>query len=109
MDACRVKERAKLTADVLRFRRDERGNGTVSIYRRNGSALVELYSASVKYEEVAPNLVKVIVKGNTSGSRPICRDRQNLEVKVPNTYSIELEDSVYGRLPYDAKIGLVGR
>lgn len=105
---CLAKERAKFTADVLRFRRDERGNGTVTVYRRTGSALPEVYVARVEYKEADNNTVQVIVKRGLSGTRPICRDRTDFSVKVPNGYSIELEDSVYGKLTYDAKVGMVG-
>jgi hypothetical protein len=86
---------------------DDRGSGTVTIYRRNGSSLPEVYVAKVQYKETSKDAVKVIVKGGLSGSRPICRDRQDLDVKVPNGYSIELDDSFYGKLTYDAKVGLV--
>jgi phosphopantetheinyl transferase (holo-ACP synthase) len=105
---CLAKERSKFKADVLRFRRDALGNGTVTIYRRTGSSLPEVYVANVQYKEAGADSVQVIVKSGMSGSRPICRDRQDLVVKVPNGYSIELDDSLYGKLTYDAKVGLVG-
>jgi phosphopantetheinyl transferase (holo-ACP synthase) len=105
---CLTKERSKFKADVLRFRRDALGNGTVTIYRRTGSSLPEVYVANVQYKEAGTDSVQVIVKSGMSGSRPICRDRQDLVVKVPNGYSIELDDSLYGKLTYDAKVGLVG-
>ena len=107
VDACMQKERAKFTADVLRFRKDDKGRGTLTIYRRIGSSLPEMYVAKVEYKEGEHHSVKVIVKAGMSGVRPICRDKQDLDVTVPNGYSIELQDSVYGKLTYEAKIGLV--
>lgn len=108
VDDCRAKERSKFTADILRFRINESGNGgKMTIYRRTGASLPEVYVARVAYEEIDKSHVKVKVKGGLSGARPICRDHQDLDITIPNGYSIELTDSVYGRLPYDAKVGLV--
>lgn len=104
---CLQKERTKFTADVLRFRKDERGHGTLTIYRRVGSSLPEVYVAKVEYKEIDSSKVQVKVKGGLSGARPICRDKSDLEVLVPTGYSIELVDPVYGKLTYEAKIGLV--
>ncbi|MGC4063986.1 MAG: hypothetical protein QM784_04985 [Polyangiaceae bacterium] len=109
VQACLKKERSKFTADVLRFRRDERGQGTFTVYRRTGSALPEVHVAHVSYEEVDTHTVKVKIAGNVNGARPICRDQKDLEVKIPNGYSIVLQDPVYGKLTYEAKIGLVAR
>jgi hypothetical protein len=106
---CLTKAREKFGADVLRFKKDDKGHVKLTIYRRSGSALMELYTANVELKEISTNNVKVEIKGGTSGQRPILRDRGNFEVKVPNGYSIELEDSVYGKLPYDAKVGLVAK
>jgi hypothetical protein len=105
---CLTKAREKFGGDVLRFKKDAKGQVKLFVYRRSGSALAELYTASVALKEISPNLVKVEIKGS-SGQRPILRDRGNFEVKVPNGYSIELEDTVYGKLTYDAKVGLVGK
>jgi hypothetical protein len=109
VQTCLKKERGKFTADVLRFRRDERGQGTFTVYRRSGSALPEVHVARVSYEEVDTHTVKVKIAGNVNGARPICRDQRDLEVKIPNGYSIVLQDPVYGKLTYEAKIGLVAR
>jgi hypothetical protein len=109
VQTCLTKERGKFTADVLRFRRDDRGQGTFTVYRRAGSALPEVHVARVSYEEVDTHTVKVKVAGNVNGARPICRDQRDLEVKIPNGYSIVLQDPVYGSLTYEAKIGLVAR
>lgn len=103
---CLTKGREKFGADVLRFKKDDKGRVKLFIYRRSGSALAELFTASVDLKEMSPNLVKVELKGG-NGQRPILRDRASFEVKVPNGYSIEIEDAIYGRLAYDAKVGLV--
>lgn len=105
---CLTKAREKFGADVLRFKKDAKGHVKLFIYRRSGSALAELFTANIELKEVSPNLVKVELKGG-SGQRPIIKDRGTFDVKVPNSYSIELDDTIYGKLTYDAKVGLVGK
>lgn len=104
---CLAKAREKFGGDVIRFKKDAKGKVKLVTYRRSNSALVETFTAAVELKEISPHLVKVEVKGGSSGQRPVMRDRGNFEVKVPNGYSLELDDSTYGRLPYEAKVGLV--
>jgi hypothetical protein len=108
---CLTKAHDRFGADVLRFKKGDNDKGPIklSIYRRTNNALAERYVATVELKEISPNLVKVEIKGGTSGQRPILRDRGNFEVKVPNGYSIEIEDPIYGTLSYDAKVGLVAK
>jgi hypothetical protein len=108
---CLTKAHDKFGADVLRFKTGDNDKGPIklSIYRRTNNALAERYTATVTLKEISPNLVKVEIKGGASGQRPILRDRGNFEVKVPNLYSIEIEDPTYGTLSYDAKVGLVAK
>jgi hypothetical protein len=44
---------------------------------------------------------------STKGARPLWTGAKEASVKVPNDYSLELDDPTHGRLRYDAKIGLV--
>src|SRR5512133_82457 len=104
---CLRDAREKFEADVLRFRRDGLGHIKLVIYRRNGSALKELYVANVELDDSSANKVKVEIKESGSGKRPIMRDRSKFELLLPNEYSLEFEDPQFGRLPYVAKVGLV--
>jgi hypothetical protein len=106
-EECLAKSREKFGADVLRFKKDDKGRIKFYIYRRSGSALAELYVSNVELKEIGPNQVRVEMKGGSSGQRPIMKTQANFDVKVPNGYSIELQDTQYGRLPYEAKVGLV--
>jgi len=104
---CVDKARDKFQPDVLRFRKDEQGKVTLSIYKRLGGTLKEAYVASVVFSEETPEGVKVAISGREQGQRPLFKSG-NFVVRVPNDYSITLEDPKFGELSYDAKVGLVG-
>lgn len=106
-DECLAKARDKFGADVLRFRKDDQGKIKLTMYRRNSSSLVETYNANVELKEASAHVVKVVLKGGGAGQRPIMKARRDFEIKVPNGYSLELDDPSLGKLPYDAKVGLV--
>jgi hypothetical protein len=108
LNSCITSAREKFQPDVLRFESDEKGNVVLSIYKRTGTALKEVYVASVVFSEETPEAVKLTVRGREQGQRPLFKAGTSL-VSVPNEYSLELEDMKYGRLVYNAKIGLVGK
>jgi hypothetical protein len=105
---CLKEARLKFEADVIRFRRDGLGHIELVIYRRNGDSLKELYRAKVELDDSLSNKVKAELKEAGTGKRPIMKDRSKFEVAVPNSYSLEIDDPQLGRLPYLAKVGLVG-
>jgi hypothetical protein len=103
---CLAKAHDRFGGDVLRFKKDSKGHVRLTMYRRNDRALMETYTSGVELKEVNPHTVKVEIKGG-AGQRPIMRERSSFEIGVPNGYSIELDDSTYGKLTYEAKVGLV--
>jgi len=104
---CMTQAREKFGADVLRFRRDGLGHIQLVISRRNGSSLKELYVAKVELKPISTSAVEIEIKEAGLGQRPIMKDRTKFQVKTPNSYSIEIEDPHFGKLPYDAKVGFV--
>jgi hypothetical protein len=112
LGACLEKARDAFQADVIRFKRDQDNKHDweksvkLLIYKRNGSALREVAVGTVQVAEEGVDAVKVTI-GKLKGSRPLFRGQTNVVIKSPNEYSIELDDPDYGKLRYDAKIGLV--
>jgi len=104
---CLKQAREKFEADVLRFRRDGSGHIQLVISRRTGSAVKELSVTNVELRQTSGDTVRVELKEAGLGQRPIMKDRNSFDVKVPNGYSIELEDARFGKLPYIAKVGFV--
>jgi len=112
LGACLEKARDAFQADVIRFKRDQDNKRDweksvkLFIYKRNGSALREVAVGTVQLAEEGTDGVKVTI-GKLKGSRPLFRNQTNVVIRAPNEYSIEINDPDYGRLAYDAKIGLV--
>jgi hypothetical protein len=108
MAACKTKARDEFLADVLHFKKKEgTEKWSLFIYKRKGSSLSEVYNAAVDFGAETDRTVDVLIKGG-EGTRPLFKGANKFTITVPNDYSIELQDPKYGRLLYDAKIGIVG-
>ena len=103
---CMEKARAQFLADVLVFKLDKKNNVTLTIYKRNDSNLKEVFVAPVSLKDDGSGGVQVKFKGG-SGQRPLFKNSNSPTLKMPNDYTVEIEDAEYGKLRYDAKIGLV--
>ncbi len=106
---CLEKARDKFVADVLRFKKDAQGKWSLAVYKRQGSRLDEVYIGSVEFGEETSDGVKLKFSGREKGQRPLFRGQSAVELKVPNEYSVEIEDPLFGKLTYNAKIGLVSQ
>jgi hypothetical protein len=105
--ACLTKARDKFLPDVLRFRKDSETQTSLLVYKRKGSALSEQWVGLVALSEPSSDSVKIQFLNKGKGYRPLWQGKNEVVIHVPNEYSIELDDPVYGQLRYDAKIGLI--
>ncbi|MBX3131428.1 MAG: hypothetical protein KF718_32225 [Polyangiaceae bacterium] len=103
---CMQKERSEFMADALRFTKDAKGNVTWSIYRRMGSTMVILSKVRVQTADDGDSAVAVTVLEAGKTPSVLFPSARKFAVSIPNEYSIELDDPRYGKLVYDAKIGL---
>ena len=107
--ACLQKARSQFLPDVLVFLKDKKGHVTLTIYKRNDSELKEVYIAPVAFADETPNSLRLKFKGGGSGQRPLFKNTNSPMLNMPNDYTLEIEDSEFGKLRYDAKIGLVDK
>jgi hypothetical protein len=105
--ACMSKAREHFLPDVLVFKAGRGGRVTLTIYKRNEMALKEVYVAPVSLKDEGPSSVRVKFKGGGSGQRPLFKNTNSPTIDLPNDYTLEINDPEYGKLHYDAKIGLV--
>jgi hypothetical protein len=103
--ACIAKARESFLPDVLRFKKESETRTVFVVYKRAASTLREVSTGPVTLTENGAE-VKLVFQ-STKGARPLWIGQKEAVVKVPNDYSIELDDPVLGHLRYDAKIGLV--
>lgn len=105
--ACLGKARTHFLPDVLVFKSDKKGHESLTIYKREDSLLREVFSAPVSLKDEGPNLLQVKFKGAGNGQRPLFRGTNSPTIRMPNSYTLEIDDPQYGKLVYEAKIGLV--
>lgn len=103
--ACITKARDGFMADVLRFKKESETRTLFVVYKRAGSVLREVSTGPVTLEEQGETVKLKFL--STKGARPLWTGAKEASIKVPNDYSIELDDPTHGHLRYDAKIGLV--
>ncbi len=103
---CLSDARAAFKADVIRFRKDG-SRWSWTVYKRDGSRLDEVTSGRVDFSEESQSSVKVKFITD-KGLRPLFKNKREAVLTVPNDYSFELDDADWGKLEYEAKIGLVG-
>ncbi len=102
---CLSDAREAFKADVIRFRKDG-SHWSWTVYKRTGSRLDEVTSGRVELSEASPNSVKVKFVTD-KGLRPLLKNKREALLTVPNDYSFEVDDAEWGKLEYEAKIGLV--
>jgi hypothetical protein len=106
---CMTKARDAFAADVLVFKQEEGGGRTtLTIFKRKGSALSQVLVAGIAFKDETDNSVTIVFKGGEKGVRALFRNAGSAVITLPNEYSIEINDPTYGKLPYDAKVGLMG-
>jgi hypothetical protein len=103
--ACISKARDAFMADVLRFKKESESRILFIVYKRAGSVLREVSTGPVTLEELGDAVKLKFV--STKGARPLWSGAKEATIKVPNDYSLELDDPTHGHLRYDAKIGLL--
>lgn len=110
--ACIEKERNKIVSDVLVF--DKTDKGTIwTIYRRTGSTLVETWKGPVEFADDSPEHVTVKIqkvdKDKEKGTRQLYAGKKELTITSASDSSVELDEPTFGKLVYEARIGLVER
>ncbi len=106
---CMQKARTQFLPDLLVFQKDKKGHITLTIYKRNDSELKEVYIAPVSFANETQYGLQLKFKGGGSGQRPLFKNTNSPTLNMPNDYTLEIEDAEFGKLRYDAKIGLVDK
>ena len=103
--ACVEKERGKLVSDVLVFEKNEKGT-MWRIYKRTGNNLVEVSVAQVEVGADTPEKVEMKIKSE-SGPRQLFAGKKQIVILSDSDSSVALDDPQFGKLVYEARVGLV--
>ncbi|MFC1641279.1 hypothetical protein ACFL5O_01130 [Myxococcota bacterium] len=104
---CLQEARSHFKADVWRLGKARAGRWKLTIYRRTGTQLAEIYVGSVQLADESENTVRITF-GAGKGARPVLAGGSSAVVGVPDDHSLRLDDPTFGLLIYRAKMGLVG-
>ena len=105
--ACLKKERSEFFADVVRFKRDAQDKIWFITYRRTGGTLILLHKTPVTVTNDGDAAVKVQILGDDKAVRVLFPKAKSFKLRVPNDYSIEIDEPRLGKLVYDAKLDLI--
>jgi hypothetical protein len=105
---CMAKERKEIVADIQNFTKDKAGKFWWTIARMQGSKLRTLHKIQVEFADDKADSVTIKPVGKDRGTKPWGNPPAKVVIKVPNEFSMELDDPTYGKMVYEAKIGIVG-
>jgi hypothetical protein len=106
MALCMKKESGKFQADGMQFKKDKDGEWSWVTLRRKGSAITILHSVHIDFGDDSATSVVIKPKGKDTGKQP-GKMPGEVKIDVPNEFEIALQDPTYGRMVYEAKIGIM--
>ena len=106
MNECMAAERKNFPADGHRFKKDDKGQWWWITVRQNGNRLNALHKIPVEFGEETATSITLKPVGKDTGSAPM-NPPSKIVFEVPNDYQIALKDPKYGRLVFQAKVGVV--
>jgi hypothetical protein len=106
--ACISRERAKIEADGHGFKKEDEGKFTWSVIQRKGKNVVNLHKMLVTQVSETENTIVLKPEGKDTGTKA-GKVPGEFTVDVPSDYRIVITDPKWGKLVYEAKIGLVSQ
>lgn len=104
---CMNAEKAKVKIDGVAFKQ-EHGVWYFLVIRRKGSTLTNLRKFPIEFGEEKGTSITIKPTGKDKGAAPQPVPSK-LVVETPNEYQIVLSDPKFGKMVYEAKIGLTAK
>lgn len=105
ISACLQKARSKVPIESLRFVKKNGEFWWITLNRYKGN-LMKWHVIQFQVGEEKTDWVTLKPIGKDKGIAPMARIPRTLEIDLPNDFSIIMKDPEYGKLTFDAKIGL---
>lgn len=103
--ACLQKARAKIPIESLRFVKKGSEYWWITLNRYKGN-LMKWHIIQFQVGEEKSDWVALKPMGKDKGIAPMPRVPRKLEIELPNDFSIVMNDPEFGKLAFDAKIGV---
>ena len=101
----RPNARAKIPIESLRFVKKGHEYWWITLNRYKGN-LLKWHVIQFQVGEEKSDWVALRPVGKDNGIAPMARIPRKLEIELPNDFSIVMKDPEFGKLTFDAKIGL---
>lgn len=105
--ACIAKARSKVAIEFTRFVKDEAGQWWWITYNRYKGNLLKWHKIQFTPGEETAESIVIKPFGKDKGIAPMASVPRSVTIDFPNDYSIVVDDREYGKLVFDAKIGLM--
>jgi len=109
MASCMTKARGKIDAEGQRFIEDKTGNPWYVVVRHKGATLVTLHKVRFTFGEETADSIVIKPEGKDNGSKPWKKPPAEIKFEVPSDDRIEVVDHKFGKLVYEAKVGVTGK
>jgi len=105
ISACLKKARSKIPIESLRFVKKGGEYWWITLNRYKGN-LLKWHVIQFLVGEEKSDWVALKPIGKDKGLAPMARIPRTLEIELPNDFTIVMKDTEFGKLSFDAKIGL---
>ncbi len=106
---CMAKARREIREDIMHFTKDKDEKNWWTVSHMQGQRLKLLHKVQIEFTDEKDDSIAIKLVGKDRGVRPWKNPPSKVTIKVPNEFSIEIKDPTYGKLVYEAKIGIVGK
>lgn len=104
LNQCMATARDKIAVDAIRFKQDDEQNWWWQSLRRRGTNETMLHKVQVEFGEETERSIVLKTKGRDTGTTPWARVPAEVQLAVPNSFSISMKDPQHGTLVYEGKI-----
>jgi len=104
--ACLTRARATLDFDGIVFTQDDKNDWWWIAIRRKGKAVASVHKIRFEFGDEKGKTIAIKLEGQDKGSKPMARVPSTMTFEIESDYRINATDPKYGKLVYDAKIGL---
>jgi hypothetical protein len=105
--ACLDKARGKVPVEFTRFVKDDSGQWWWVTYNKYKGNLLKYHKIQFTPGEETAESIVLKPFGKDKGIAPMAKVPRTLQIDLPNDYSIVLHDREFGKMVFDAKIGLM--
>ena len=101
---CMTAARDKIAIDAMRFKEDDAHVWWWQSLRRRGNSETILHKVAIDFGEETDHSIVIKPKGRDTGTAPWARVPSEVQIEVPNSFSLSIKDPQHGLLVYEAKI-----